>query len=377
MSQTIRAVTMPKWGLAMTEGMVAAWHLEEGAAVAAGDELADIETSKITNVFEAPAAGALRRRVVAEGDTVPVGALIAVLAPAETAAADIDAFIADFEANFDAAAAAEAESGGPEPETVEAGGARLRYLRMGDGEATPLLLLHGFGGDLNSWMFNQPALAEARPVIALDLPGHGGSAKQLGAGDVGELAGAALGFMDALGLDRVHLAGHSLGGAVALHLALTAPDRVASVSLVCPAGLGPEINMDYIDGFIAAGRRKQLKPVLEQLFADPSLVSRDMVEDVLKYKRLDGVDAALRAIAAAAFADGRQAATFNDRLAEIRAPVQAIWGQEDRILPAAHADALADTLAAAITVHRLPGAGHMVHMEKAAEVNGLIGKFIA
>ncbi len=373
MSEAIRAVTMPKWGLAMTEGMVAAWHLEEGAAVAAGDELAEIETSKITNVFEAPAGGVLRRCVVAEGETVPVGALLAVLAPAETAAAEIDAFIVDFEANFDAAAAAEAEAGGPEPETVEAGGRRLRYLRMGDGEATPLLLLHGFGGDLNGWMFNQPTLAEARPVIALDLPGHGGSAKQVGAGDVGELAGAALGFMDALGIAQAHLAGHSLGGAVALHLALAAPDRVTSVSLVCPAGLGPEINMDYITGFIAAGRRKQLKPVLAQLFADPGLVSRDMMEDVLKYKRLDGVDAALKAIAAAAFADGRQTATFTDRLGEIVAPVQAIWGEDDHILPAAHAD----SLPAAIPVHRLPGAGHMVQMEKAAEVNRLIGEFVA
>ena len=59
-----------------------------------------------------------------------------------------------------------------------------------------------------------------------------------------------------MGIERAHLVGHSLGGAVALELALAHPDRVASATLVCPAGLGPEISMDYIDGFIAANRRR-------------------------------------------------------------------------------------------------------------------------
>ena len=84
---------MPQWGLAMTEGMVAEWHVEEGATVAEGDDLLEIETSKITNVFEAPGAGVLRRRIVAEGETVPVQALLAVVAPPEVSDADIDAFI--------------------------------------------------------------------------------------------------------------------------------------------------------------------------------------------------------------------------------------------------------------------------------------------
>ncbi|MCG8692951.1 MAG: acetoin dehydrogenase dihydrolipoyllysine-residue acetyltransferase subunit [Minwuiales bacterium] len=373
MTEAIQAVTMPKWGLAMTEGMVAAWHVEEGSEIAAGDEILDIETTKITNAFEAPAAGVLRRQVVAEGETVPVGALLAVVAGADLSDADIDAFIADFEANFDAEAAAAAEGGGPEPEVVEAGGRRLRYLKAGDGDATPTLLLHGFGGDFNSWMFNQPALAQDRAVFALDLPGHGGSEKEVGPGDVAALAAAATDFMDAAGIERAHMAGHSLGGAVALAIALDDPTRVASLTLVCPAGLGPDINMDYIEGFIAAGRRKQLKPVLEQLFADPELVSRDMMEDIIKYKRLDGAVAALQAIAGAAFAGGRQATVMSDQVGAVSAPVQVIWGTQDRIVPAAHAD----SLPAQVEVHRFDDAGHMVHMEKAADVNQLISAFIA
>ena len=65
--------------------------------------------------------------------------------------------------------------------------------------------------------------------------------------------------------------------------------------------------MAYIDGFMQAKRRKQLQPVLEMLVADPAMVSREMIEDVLKFKRLDGVEAALNRIVDDTFAGGRQA----------------------------------------------------------------------
>ena len=74
---TIQPITMPKWGLAMQEGTLAKWSVEEGQAVAAGQEIADIETSKIANVYESPVGGVLRRRVAGEGDVLPVGALLA------------------------------------------------------------------------------------------------------------------------------------------------------------------------------------------------------------------------------------------------------------------------------------------------------------
>ena len=68
-----------------------------------------------------------------------------------------------------------------------------------------MLLLHGFGGDLNSWLFAAPALAEGRTVYALELPGHGGSSKDVGPGDVDFLVEAVLQFLDGLKLERVHL----------------------------------------------------------------------------------------------------------------------------------------------------------------------------
>jgi pyruvate dehydrogenase E2 component (dihydrolipoamide acetyltransferase) len=373
MSDAIRPIVMPKWGLAMQEGMVAKWLVEAGAEIKTGDEILDIETSKIANVFESPVAGPLRRIVVGEGETVPVGALLGVVADASVPDADLDAFVAKFQEEF-AAHAAEAGAATPEPETLDAGGRRIRYLALGEGEGVPLVFIHGFGGDLNNWQFNQEALAAARPTYAIDLPGHGGSSKDLGAGQVhvGALASAVLDFMDAKGIAKAHLVGHSLGGAIALDLALNHADRVASVTAICSAGLGPEINLAYIDGFMAAGRRKQLQPVLEMLVADPAMVSREMIEDVLKFKRLDGVEAALNRIIEGTFAGGQQALQLTGRLGELAAPVQVIWGRQDRVIPVSHSEGLPSR----VRVEVFDDAGHMVHMEKAADVNQLIERLV-
>ncbi len=362
----IRAVTMPKWGLAMTEGTVVAWQVAEGEPVAAGAELVDIETAKITNALEAPVAGVLRRQVARPGTMRPVGALLGVIADAAVPAADIDAFVADFERRYVPPAEDAAEAGGG-AETVTVEGRGLRVLRQGAG--APVLLIHGFGGDLGSWLFNQPALAERHAVVAFDLPGHGESGKAIADGSVAALAGTAARLLDALGLDRVHVVGQSLGGAVALELALARPDRVQSVTAICPVGLGPEIDAGYLRRFLAAERARDLKAALQTLFADPGAVGRDMVETALRIKRLDGVRAAQEAILAGFLSGDLQAVDLRPRLRELAMPVQAIWGAADRIIPPAHG--------AALDAQVLADAGHMVHMEQPSAVNRLIAEFIA
>ncbi len=371
---TIRPITMPKFGLAMTEGKVASWAKPEGAEIAIGEEIADIETEKITNAYESPVSGVLRRHVAAEQQDLPVGALIAVVADPSVPDGDIDAFIEKFQAEFATRREEEGGETAPAPKLVDAGGQSLRYLEAGtEHEGRPIVLIHGFGGDLNNWLFTQPALAEGHRVIALDLPGHGGSAKDVGAGDLSALSRAIVAFLDALDIPKAHLVGHSLGGAVALRIALDHPARVASLSLISPAGLGEEIDGAFIHDFIAASRRKQFQPVLEKLFVDPTLVGRDMADDLLKYKRLDGVQAALTAIEAANFGGGRQREILRDRLGELGTiPVQVIWGAEDRIIPAEQAQGLPS----GVRAHVLEGAGHMPHMEKSAEVNRRLRELI-
>jgi pyruvate dehydrogenase E2 component (dihydrolipoamide acetyltransferase) len=353
----MRALVMPKMGLAMIEGMVAAWRKAPGEAVAVGEEVADIETSKITAGYESPAAGTLRRQVVKPGVMVPVGTLIGVIDDGAGDESEIDAFIAAQQAAF---VPVEAAASAPAPVRIETARGAIQVLEAGPEDAPPLVLIHGFGGDLNNWLFLQPLLAARFHTFAIDLPGHGGSTKTLAGGNFAALARAVAAFMAARGLGPAHLVGHSLGGAVAL--ALAAESR--SLTLISPAGLGPEINMDYISGFIAARRAREMQAVLGMLFADPALIGRDMVEAVLRYKRLDGVAAALQAIAAANFANGRQNTSLRATLEAIRVPVLVAWGEADRIIPAAHADALP----ASVRVVRFPETGHMAQMERAADL---------
>jgi pyruvate dehydrogenase E2 component (dihydrolipoamide acetyltransferase) len=362
----VHSVTIPKWGLSMEKGRVTAWHKRVGDRVAAGDEICDIETDKISGGLEVGTAGVLRRQLAAEGDELPVGALVAVVADADASEDQIDAAVAAFQASFEPRAAAAGE-GGPTPEKVDVGGRRIRYLRRGEG-GEPVLLIHGFGGDLANWLFNHEALAEERAVYALDLPGHGESTKDVGAGTLEELAATAAAFLETVGVRSAHLVGHSMGGAVAMTLAAAAPERVRSLALLGSAGLGREINGAYLDGFVGAATRNALRPHLAQLFADEKLITRQLVDDVLKYKRLEGVNDALRKLQASLFPGGAQGRLLRDALASTRVPALVIWGGKDRIIPASHAAGLPP----AVKVEVIPEAGHMVQMEAAGAVNRLL-----
>jgi pyruvate dehydrogenase E2 component (dihydrolipoamide acetyltransferase) len=118
-SERIRPVTMPKWGIEMQEGTVTAWNHELGRHIDKGDALLDVETEKIVNSVESPASGTLRRMLAQAGDTLVVGALLAVLSEPDVAEADIDAYVRDFKP-FDASFAAGADPAASTAATVVA-----------------------------------------------------------------------------------------------------------------------------------------------------------------------------------------------------------------------------------------------------------------
>lgn len=360
-------VVMPKWGLSMKEGKVTGWLVEDGTEIKVGDSILEIETDKIAGSLEAQDAGTLRRRVGSPDTVYPVKALLGVIAPGEVSDAEVDAYVAAY---VTPPPGEGEEDGGAKYEWADLSMGKIRYAKRGD-KGDAVILLHGFGGDADNWLFNIDALAEAATVYAIDLPGHGGSGKQLADPKLAALTAAVSSFMDKAGIGSAHLVGHSLGGAIAMQMAIDHPAKVKSMTLICSAGLGPEFS-SYVDDYVAAQNRKDLKPVLERLFADKGLVSRQLVDDVLKYKRLDGVDAALAGLAEAIFGGQKQHELPGSKLPASHPRALVIWGKEDQVIPPAHAGNLKGA-----DVHVLEGAGHMVFMEKAGEVNALIKGHIA
>jgi pyruvate dehydrogenase E2 component (dihydrolipoamide acetyltransferase) len=365
-------VTMPKWGLSMQLGKITAWVVAEGDDVKVGDDLADIETEKITGTLEAPDAGTIRRIIAQAGEDVPVSGTIALIAPPEVTEDELDAAVLQARARIDAGVPEDA-AGEAVLQTADVGGRKISYAGAGqDGDV--VLLVHGYGGDRNSWLFLQEPLAARYQVYALDLPGHGTSAKDVGEGSLSVLADAVTGVLDALGAERAHLVGHSMGGAVALAAAARDPARIASLTLIAPSGFGPEINAGYLRGFADAQTRRELKAVIGQLFDDEGLVTRQLVDDLLAYKRLDGVDEALHALADTLLDGEAQRGDSAATLAAIggAAPVTVIWGRADRIIPAAQAESVAGAVR-----YLIDGAGHMPQMERPAEVQAAIEETIA
>jgi pyruvate dehydrogenase E2 component (dihydrolipoamide acetyltransferase) len=371
MNGSIHPFTMPKWGLTMERGTLTAWHKNVGDRIEPGMEVCDVETEKIANGVESPVVGWLRRRVANAGDVLPVGALLGIIADQSATDEEIDEAVRQFQEAYVAHSAEEGAVTGTTPELIEVAGRRVRHLiQRGPGDA--VILVHGFGSNLESWLLNHGALAAAgRTVAALDLPGHGESQKQVDSGSLEELAAAVLAYMDAIGVETAHLIGHSLGAAVCLEAARHAGSRVKSLTLVAPAGLVSPVNRDFIHGFIGALGRKDLKPVLQLLFADESLITRQFVEDSLKYKRLEGVTEALSRIASAVFDGGAAGAEWREVVD--RVPTLVIWGGRDAVIPAPDPKEFDGTR---IAYHLLPQYGHVAQFEAAAEVNRLIDEFV-
>lgn len=373
-SDRIQRVTMPKWGLSMESGKVTEWLVAVGEEISEGQELCEIDTDKIAGALESTWSGVLRALVVDVDVDVPVGGTIAVIAPADVAQDEIDATVA--EAKEQLASGAIEEVAGPRTAEVDVAGRWLAYAVLGDTEsdAVPAVFVHGYGGDKNAWLFVQEPVSANRCTYALDLPGHGASSKDVGDGSVTTLAGSLIGFLVALNLSRVHLVGHSMGAAVATVAAgdPAARGKVVSLTLISPAGYGPDINAAYLRGFAEAETRRELKPHLQQLFADQSLVNRQLIDDLLKYKRLDGVHAALATIAACLLDGDNSGIDVTAQQQDFVGRTVVVWGAQDRIIPPANAASVQGR----VTVHTVEGAGHMAHLEKPRAVVAAIREAI-
>ena len=156
-----------------------------------------------------------------------------------------------------------------------------------------------------------------------------------------------------------------------MNAAKISPETVKSLTLIASAGLGAEINSAYLKGFSESQSRRELKPHVELLFNDPSMVTRQLLEDLLKFKRIDGVQESLLKIRNGFIQDDLQVNQWRDVLENESLKTLAIWGDNDQILPSNHTRELPTH----VQVQILEGYGHMVQMEAAMEVNRLILQF--
>ena len=254
-----------------------------------------------------------------------------------------------------------APAGVPQPVAAPAlagtAGGPLHHAWIRQGEGRPLVMVHGFGAELNGWRPFLIGARLARPVLGIDLPGHGGSAAH-GASTFEELVRALGETIDRVGLHDFDLVAHSLGGAVSTALADEGRHDLRSLFLLAPAGLGPEINGAFVSGFARARSAASLAPWLAELVADPAIITPAFVQASAAI-RDDVLVAAQQRLVASLFPDGTQAFGIRAALERIAVPVSVVFGGADRVIPPGQARGLPGSVA----LHLFAGIGHMPQLE--------------
>ncbi|MEP6971946.1 MAG: alpha/beta fold hydrolase, partial [Betaproteobacteria bacterium] len=318
-------VFLPRVDMDMTEGKIAHWYVRNGDPVSKGQVVFEIETDKATMEIEATADGVLQGSDGVTDVLLPVGQVVAWIvqpgeavppvgaAPAAQADADAPAtgpVAVDQPAPAGPAASKPqhvlratplarsiARSSGVDLHLVQGSGPAGRVLARdlaghdgllapatGAGSeplhlhwfqrraGVPLVLLHGFGTSTGSWRQLAQQLGDDIPVFGIDLPSHGKSPRTH-APDLAAVARMLLERLDQEGITALHLVGHSMGGGAALALVPMLRQRLRSLTLLAPLGLGPQINGAFIQGILRTTRAASLRPWLGMMFGDPAQVS--------------------------------------------------------------------------------------------------------
>jgi pimeloyl-ACP methyl ester carboxylesterase len=268
---------------------------------------------------------------------------------------------------------------GVEPRYLDVDGVRVRYVRRGAGP--PVVLVHGILSSAYTWADVIPALAATHDVIALDLPGFGGSDIPP-AFTADRYVPLLRGFLDALGLPKVDLVGHSLGGAVACAFTAAEPGRVARLVLVDSAGfnLGTQdrpwlLRLAGSPGVAAALealpiRRPLVKLGLRQVFEDDGRITPERVEEYVAPLFRPGASAFLAGL----LRDARRLG-LPDAIAHVRAPTLVVWGEQDAWAPLAHADRFVAAIPGARKAVITP-CGHIPQEERPQEFIVLLREFL-
>jgi pimeloyl-ACP methyl ester carboxylesterase/putative sterol carrier protein len=275
----------------------------------------------------------------------------------------------------------------PQDRTVMAGGLPVSILEAGAGD--PVLLLHGLGATKVSFLPTMLALARDHRVIAPDLLGHGDTAKPLVRYDAPTYARFVLSLMDALEIDRADLIGNSMGGRISLELAMTDPDRIRTVSLLCPAvaflkrrGMVPFVRALRPELGIVPHRLPHRLVVrsIRSMFSQPDRLPPSWyaagADEFLRIFRTPRGRAALYASMRNIYLDEPSGERgFWVRLERLDRPSMFLWGDRDRLVPAAFDRHVRRVLPNA-TSRVLDDCGHVPQFEHPDRTHALIRSFL-
>lgn len=269
-------------------------------------------------------------------------------------------------------------------EYIEVNGLTTRFVHAGE-QGPAVVLLHGLGASLESWSCNIQALGNEFRVFAPDIVYFGKSAKPEGIPDHLTFVRFVAGFMDALGLSRATLVGSSMGGAIAVRMAVDYPARVQALVLVSPAGFGRELSpLLRLRRILNLAPSRNPPPwmlqfALREVFHDPRRAPPELVARVLEIGQTPGVDESYRRVLRAGV-DWRGLQPWvvrevRDCANRICQPTLVIWGRQDRVVPIKQAEVALQQIPGA-QLHVFDGCGHAPMVEMADEFNALVAQFI-
>jgi 2-hydroxymuconate-semialdehyde hydrolase/2-hydroxy-6-oxo-octa-2,4-dienoate hydrolase len=263
--------------------------------------------------------------------------------------------------------------------TIDAGGIDTSHLEAGSGE--PVLMLHGSGpgvSGLANWQHNIPSLSQRFHVLAPDIVGFGATERP---DDIiyslRTWTDHVWAFLDAHGIEKTAIVGNSLGGRIALQMAIDRPDRITKMVLMGAPGVG----MTLTDGLVALRgyepSHEAMRDLLRNYFAvDPAMISDELVESRYAASIADGAYEAYRTM----FFDPRHAgsdlAITEDEVRAIAIPTLLVHGREDKVVPVGVSVTMLGLLPKA-DLHVFSACGHWTQIERADEFSALVSDYLA
>ena len=273
-----------------------------------------------------------------------------------------------------------------EENRVAVDGMPIGYRRAGEGPS--LVLLHGAGDNSLDWRWVLPALARTNSVYAPDLPGSDDSTKPVADYSPAFFERFVAAFVDALGIERAAFVGNSLGGLIALRLALSEPERVSSLVLVDAAGLGREVNPAFnsvnLPGIAEAalplwrtrtGAYQRAWARAALLFAHPASVPGEWLAEQCRLARSPGYLEAHVTVLRNLVGPLGQREVLLDSLPFLEMPTLVVWGERDAVFPRSQAERAVARIGDG-SLSLIPDCGHLPHVERPEPFVAALDRFL-